>query len=202
MLAEDFSLRALCFFLILCLVGCSTTPKSDLPAQTAPEQLATTSPSSLSTWKAEGRIAASKGKKGGNASFVWQQNSNHYHIKLFGPFASGSTFIIGDNHQVVVRQANGKVSTAQTPEHLLQKIAGFYVPVTGLQHWMVGESSPFSKTQAQRFDKQGRLVFLKQDGWQIHFEEYHSDKDNLPKRLRLKNNELSVKLVIKSWKKN
>lgn len=199
---------------MLCLAGCSSSPKRShssptaetsvlrSPAQETAQQFpADKQTLALSHWKAEGRIAAAKRKKGGNASFVWQQADEGYHIKLFGPFGSGAMFIIGNDKQVEVRQANGKISTAATPEKLLQKLAGLYVPITGLQHWMIGQPSPLTKPAVQKFDEQGRLLFLQQEGWQIHYEGYHSMTRGLPSKIHLKNKELDVKVIIKSWKK-
>lgn len=154
----------------------------------------------LNNWRAQGKIAAVKGNEGGNARFSWQQRNSSFHIKLYGPFGSGAAFLSGTPNKVAMNEPNGNMSTAKTPEELMQKIAGWQVPLTGLRYWMRGVPTPNAPVIKQVFDNMGRLRFLSQEGWQIDYDEYWDDvMPNLPAKLNLSNRDLKVKVIIKSW---
>ena len=194
---------------MLTLAGCAQHPKQPI-TPTAPinakqseqrwqhhqQQL-----SALDHWQAEGRMAAAHGQKGGNASFVWVQRGDAYQIKLFGPFGSGAIYINGRPQYVELRESNGKTTQAQSPEMLLKKVAGWQVPLTGLQHWMRGMPMPQAQSSQQQLDSQGQLKHLTQQGWQIEYEEYQNNSmPALPSKLRLQNGDTKLKMIVTSWK--
>lgn len=155
----------------------------------------------LNHWQAEGRLAATRGTKGGNASFVWQQQGNNYRIKLFGPFGAGAVYIIGNERQVEVREANGKITSALSAEEILQKIAGWYVPLSGLRFWLRGIPTPHGQVTLEKLNQNGYLSHLLQQGWQIQYQSYAEESAfPLPNKLHLQNGEVTVKMVVKSWK--
>lgn len=204
-------------FFALLIQGCSTAPsKPTLP--NPPDNIpssATVIPmekeaawhqhqtrlQELDYWHAEGRIAVKQGKKGGNASFVWTQRGDHFDIKLFGPFGSGAVYISGNDHHVQLKEANGKIRTAKTPEELLQAVAGWQVPITGLQYWLRGMPIPGEKLKKHRLGEGGTLIYLQQEGWHIDYESYrHDNALPLPAKMQLANRKLKVKIINKSWK--
>lgn len=193
----------------LWLQGCSTTKPSTqlplpLPTQSQLEpawQIQQQRLQELDYWHAEGRLAVKQGKKGGNASFVWTQKGEHFDIKLFGPFGSGAVYITGNDTHVQLKEANGKIHTAKTPEALLQKVAGWQVPITGMRYWLRGMPVPHDKLKKHRLGEEGTLKSLQQDGWQVDYESYHHDNAlPMPGKVQLTNRKLKVKVIIKSWK--
>ncbi len=204
-------MRVILVLFLLCLAGCSAPPKKpDIIAApiVSPQQTESAwerhqkQLMGLQHWQAEGRLAVTRGSKGGNASFVWQQDGDFYQIKLFGPFGSGSVYITGGPRSVEIREADGKLTKAASPEQLLQKVSGLYVPVTGLVYWLRGLPTSGHPSTAQRLDNQGHLLSLQQEGWQIRYEGYSSQAGvPLPSKLNLKNNEVAVKMVVTSWKR-
>jgi outer membrane lipoprotein LolB len=206
--------------LALSLVGCSSqAPKK--PAD-VPNKTATSSPKAINAannqreslwkehqtkisqfthWQAKGRIAASKASKGGNAQFVWQQNGGRYQLKLFGPWGAGTVHITGDNHTVELKESNGKITRAQSPELLLQKVAGWQVPIAGLVYWLRGIPTPQNQPGVQRLTNNGYLSFLQQQGWRIEYENYQTaNAMPLPSKLKLQNGETKLKMIITDWK--
>jgi outer membrane lipoprotein LolB len=176
------------FGVILLLASCSVPPKTTpLSSVQKPTQ----------QWQAKGRLAAKQGSKGGNASFIWQQQGSSYVVRLFGPFGSGGVTIKSYPHFIELTEANGKVTRANTPENLMQKIAGWQVPLSGLQYWLKATPIPNIPSEKQ-LDQQGRLLFLAQQGWKIYYDRYHDDS-LLPSKLHLENNDVYLKMVITSW---
>jgi outer membrane lipoprotein LolB len=193
--------------LILFLHGCGTPPVKK-PSVVVPQATTTAQwknhqekMMALNQWQAEGRLAVTQGKKGANASFVWQQTGDHFDVKLFGPFGSGAVYISGNPQWVTLKETNGKIHSAKSPEQLLQSVAGWQVPLTGLHYWMRGIPSPKGQTTQHQIGDHGFLQSLQQDGWQIDYDGYLVDNATvLPSKLNLQNKKLKVKMVIKNWK--
>lgn len=153
----------------------------------------------LTKWHAKGRLAVKNGDKGGNASFVWQQVGDRYQVQMHGPFGSGAVVITGGPHHVIAKESNGKTHRASTPEALMQQLAGWQVPLTGLQCWIRGVPIPDVKVSLQKMNAQGLLENLVQDGWNIHISEYTQDRMPLPKKMQLQHGKLKIKLIVTSW---
>lgn len=203
-------MRILPLVLLLALAGCSSTQKkSEVPAPApkagAQEKTWRSRQAQLAAapnWQAEGRMAATRGEKGGNASFVWQQRGEGYKIKLYGPFGSGAVHITGNSKYAEVQESSGKITKAKSPEALLHKIAGWQVPIEGLRYWLRGMPSPDNKNFIQKMDAQGQLTYLQQDGWQVRYEDYTAQGSlPLPSKLHLQNNDVRVKMIINNWKR-
>ena len=155
----------------------------------------------ISDWKATGRLVASKGKEGANASFTWTQKGEYYNIKLFGPFGAGSAHLTGNAKQVVFDDADGKRTITKDPETLIQRKMGLSIPLKGLKYWIKGVPSPFAKIDFLEVNKSSELKRLKQNGWVIQYTRYdHNTWQSLPKKIMLTNRDLKVKLVIQQWK--
>lgn len=151
-------------------------------------------------WQAEGKLAVAQRKKGGNASFVWQQQGEFYQIKIFGPFGAKSAYIIGGPNHVELKEANGNVSTAKSPEALLYKVVGWQVPISGLRYWLRGIPVPNTRSGKQ-FNEQGLLATLKQQGWHIEYQDYsHNNFAPLPSKVVLSSDHVKVKMIVNNWK--
>ncbi|MGE4349015.1 MAG: lipoprotein insertase outer membrane protein LolB [Candidatus Berkiella sp.] len=196
---------------VLVLSGCaskSTKPPA-LPSEKSAQKM---SPEKLweahlrylqkmQNWQMEGRIAATQGQEGGNASFVWRQMGESYQIKFFGPFGAGSVSVNGSPKQVSLKEADGKVHHAQTTEELMKKVAGWHVPLTGIRYWMLGIPTPKTKVQEQHINPQGHLNQLQQLNWVIDFSNYQSHHSvPIPSKLHMESGPLKVKIIVKSWK--
>lgn len=185
--------------LFLFLVGCSSSFKHTLPtAQPAAPAVTAqeTVPSSADRWSAKGRLAVMHGKKGGNASFIWQQLQDRYQLRMHGPFGAGSVLITGTPHEVFAQEANGKKHQAGSPEQLMQRLVGWHLPLSGLRYWIRGMPIPGVAVSAKRSNREGFLTHLVQSGWTIHYSEY---KDALPKKIELHHPKLKIKLIITAW---
>lgn len=207
---KDFPLRILIALFLLLVAGCAQTPKKPIaspPAQNASQieqswQRHQQQLTRIDHWHATGRLAVSQGQKGNNASFVWEQKGDSYQITLFGPFGAGAVTILGSPHYVEIQERNGKTTRAQSPELLLQKIAGWQVPLTGLRYWLRGLPAPSTgSTPAHQLDNRGFLSHLEQQGWHVDYENYLVDNvPPLPRKLQLQNKDLKIKMIVTSWK--
>lgn len=202
--------------LILALLsGCANTPTSKSTStefsnkphlaerNRSPEELWQTRLKFLETlhqWQMDGRIGVVNGKEGGQATFVWKQKGDYYHIRFFGPFGAGALSIEGNAHQVSLQEANGKIHYAKTPEELMARVAGWHVPLSEIRYWILGISDPKKHVHVKRFTPSGLLSQLNQSGWVIEFDHYKtSSSTSMPGKLNMINGDLKVKLMIKAW---
>lgn len=195
----------------LFLVGCAKMPTKVTPPPfetKAPQNATEKSPqeqkhsevAQLKTWQAKGRMAIQHKDKGTNVSYVWQQYPHNYQIRLFGPFGSGSVYITGYPNYVELKESNGKITRASTPEGLLSKATGLNLPITGLNHWLRGLPVPKQPIQSQRVDNRGTLQHLAQQGWFIRYDNYNFEQSTpLPSKMQLQNKDVKVKLVVTEW---
>ncbi|MGE3318054.1 MAG: lipoprotein insertase outer membrane protein LolB [Candidatus Berkiella sp.] len=194
------------FITAILLAGCTSTSEKN-------QQIAASTPQleqrwkvnekqldGVNHWQAEGKLSVAQRKKGGSASFVWQQQGEFYQIKIFGPFGAKSAYIIGGPNHVELKEANGNVSTAKSPEALLYKVVGWQVPISGLRYWLRGIPVPNTRNGKQ-FNEQGLLATLKQQGWNIEYQEYnHNTFAPLPSKVVLFSDQVKVKMIVNNWK--
>ena len=91
--------------------------------------------------------------------------------------------------------------TAKTPEALLQKAVGWYLPITPLRYWYKGMPAPRSFGDYKvTYDQYGHLIALMQSGWQVTFGAYKQIGNvDLPQLLKIKRSGLSIKIITRHW---
>lgn len=189
------------WILLICLLISSCTavsPPSTSPAnvswQTRTKQL-----QQLSRWKLNGKIAVQTAQDSGSATIDWSQNSRQYFISLLGPLGAGGLKLTGQPGSVTMQTADGKVSSASSPEQLLINQWGWDLPVSNLTYWVRGIPAPGSQASTQ-FDEYHRLSRLSQQGWHIQYLSYtKANGIELPQRMSLESPSLKAKMMIYNW---
>ncbi len=158
----------------------------------------------VNEWSSEGRIAVSRKHEGESASFTWQQFSDQFFLKLFGPFGAGAMeldgTLTGPNKRVTLRQGN-QISYASTAEDLLYQQVKWRVPLSGLTYWVKGVPVPNHPVDFLILNTDGTIREVNQLGWRITYTKYDFFEDYyLPTKIHLISNELEVKLAIRNWK--
>ena len=176
---------------IVLLGGCALTPT--VPAPAARPAQVESAPFALN-----GRIAVKYNGSRQSAGLRWMHTAQSDEILLLAPLgqtaarvyrsAQSATLDDGDKHYV-----------ADDIETLMQQALGWYLPVRGLHHWVLGLAATDSTAQIER-NAHGQLAALRQDGWEIHYQRYSGDRpDSLPTRLQLIREGLQVQLLIDEW---
>lgn len=154
----------------------------------------------LDDWKLTGRIAIRTEGEALNGNIQWQQHQDTFDIHIYGPFGKGSVKLMGDALRVVLANAQGDNFYAQDPEQLLYEQLGLKIPISNLFHWLLGRPLPGTLPENLSLDAQGRISQLEQDTWVITYRSYtRSGQYDLPKKIYIKNHQLSVRLVIDQW---
>lgn len=183
------------------LQACASTkapPQFD-SASTLRHQLHLQQLAHLQQFTLKGRIGVQTANKGFSGGVLWQHAATHDSIALYSPLGSQVASISKDSQRVTLEDANGNSISADSAESLTQAALGWQLPLTGLADWSVGRPSQ-SPVEISTWDEQGRLITLKQDGWDIEYEHY-AEKDDymLPHKILLKSEKVNLKLLVEQW---
>ncbi len=152
----------------------------------------------VTSWNIQGAFSVQFAKQSIMASYVWQQSGKKYNLKIAAPLNFATLVIKGQPGKVVMEKGT-KNYTAKTPEALMQKQMGWFLPVSNLYYWIRGFPAPGKHKIT--YDQYGHVRTLQQQGWMVRFENYQTVRGvDLPKIMQLQNAKLKVKLVIKTWR--
>ena len=187
----------------LSLAACAVAPRMPdvLPWPQRAAQL-----SALKDWELRGRVAMqTDDNRGGQAALHWQYRGERHVIVLLGPLGGGLLRLQQDRDGAYLQDAERREYRAASAEELLFSVAGWRMPLSGLEYWIRGLPAP-SEITHQEWDEYGRLARLQQLGWEVHFLEYMpSEGYELPRRLDLILPEIDrqaraeARIVVEEW---
>ncbi len=154
-------------------------------------------------WRMNGSFSIQQeGHHAEMASFIWWQSDRSYRISMLSALDLYRVDIYRMNGVVKLWKNGTLVLTAKSPEDLLEEAVGWSLPISDLRYWMTGMPSPQKHgTLYVRYDQDGHLSDLKQDGWTLHFDSYKRQLNapDFPKRITLTRPGITVKIVVKDW---
>ncbi len=150
----------------------------------------------LDHWLLQARVAS--GRIGWSGNMRWRQDADEFDIRVSGPLGTSGFMARGNHERVEIRTAKETIVT-DDPQSLLWEKAGWGMPLHQLRYWAVGVPYPDSPAIVQ-FDAQGRLLKLKQDGWELEYTEYGQyQRYELPRRFTLDNGDMYFRVVVDDW---
>src|SRR5574340_47173 len=173
------------------LRGCALLPSAPAPAMrpAQPES----APFSLN-----GRIAVKYNGARHSAGLRWVHTAQSDEILLLAPLGQTAARVYSDAQNATLDDGD-KHYQAGNAETLMQQVLGWYLPLGGLHHWVLGLAETDSPAQIER-NRNGQIAVLRQDGWEVHYQRYPDSKpDSLPMRLQLDHEGLQVQLLIDEW---
>ena len=189
------------FLLLLLLAGCATimSPTSQPPITSSINQKHLDTLINIKAFALKGRLGAVTQKQGFSGGIDWQHQAITDNIDVFSPVGGKVANITKNPSGVTLTSQNGHSISAQDAESLTETTLGFRLPLSGLSDWAVGRPTA-SKIEASSWDEQGKLLTLKQDGWDISYENYADiDGISLPKKILLKSEKVNLKLLVETW---
>jgi len=148
-------------------------------------------------FKLQGRLAE-RGLTGTRADLSWDQQGEHFEVRLSGPLGVGALLLSGTPDAMTIRTKDGFTQTRDASEFMRHQL-GWSLPVSQLRYWVLGLPAP-GETPTLVIDDQGRAANLREDGWQIDYAEYQtSDSLELPRKIDLADGTHSFRLVIDQW---
>ena len=195
--------QSLVFILALILAACATqpipsqTPSTPTNASTYQQHLATLA--NINAFSLKGRLGVVTQKQGFSGGIEWQHQVVNDNIDVYSPVGGKIANIAKTTEGVTLTDQKGHSIKAQNAESLTEMTLGFRLPLTGLNDWAVGRPTA-SKISASSWDEQGRLLTLKQDGWDISYENYANNNGvDLPSKIVLKSQQVNLKLLVEKW---
>jgi outer membrane lipoprotein LolB len=176
------------------LGGCAALPPAPSPAA-RPAQ------SELASFALNGRIAVKYNGSNHSAGLRWTHTVQSDEILLLAPLGQTAARIYSDSRHTTLDDGD-KHYENESAEALMQEVLGWYLPLSGLHHWVLGLPGEDSQAQIER-DGNGQIAVLRQDGWEVRYLRYDgAGPDSMPKRMQLRNEDLQLQLLIDEWEWN
>jgi len=175
------------------LSGCALLPSTPAPAPAVrPAQ-----PESAS-FALNGRISISHQGTRNSAGLRWTHTAQSDEILLLAPLGQTAARVYRDAQNATLDDGDRHYQAGDA-ETLMQQVLGWYLPLSGLHHWVLGLAETGSPAQIER-DGNGQITVLHQDGWEIRYLRYTAARqDSLPARLQLSRDGLQMQLLIDEW---
>ncbi len=147
----------------------------------------------------QGRIGVQAEGKGFSGGLHWQHDSANDNIELYSPLGGQIASIKKTVDKVTLVDAKGNSISAADAETLTQTALGWQLPLSGLADWSLGQ--PTNGTiDAITWDEFGHLNTLKQDGWNIEYQNYSEQNGHfLPSKILLRSEKVNLKLLVEKW---
>jgi outer membrane lipoprotein LolB len=147
----------------------------------------------------QGRIGVQAEGKGFSGSLHWQHDAANDNIELYSPLGGQVASIKKTADKVALVDAKGNRISATDAETLTQTALGWQLPLTGLADWSLGRPTN-SASDTITWDEFGHLSTLKQDGWNIEYQNYSEQNGHfLPGKILLRNEKIYLKLLVEKW---
>lgn len=184
-------MRWQCILLVGMLSGCALLPPATAPAM-RPAQ-----PESAS-FKLNGRISVSHQGDRHSAGLRWIHTAQSDEILLLAPLGQTAARIYRDARSATLEDGDKRYQAGNV-ETLMQQVLGWYLPLGGLHHWVLGLADTGSPAQIKR-NGNGQIALLRQSGWEIRYLKHSAAlQDGLPTRLQLSRDGLRMQLLIDEW---
>jgi outer membrane lipoprotein LolB len=184
---------------ILLLSACAVVPVND-PARLHLWQLRQAELQSLSVWRLDGRSAIKSQHGSGELVLNWSQDGERFDIRLMSFLGQQQARLQGIHGGMteLLRQDQPPVR-ANNEQAMMQEALGWSLPLAGLRYWVLGIGQPDMEPR-KALDALGRPIWLEWHGWHVDYQSYQTvDGRSLPRKLRLKHDDLVVRLVLDKW---
>jgi len=193
----------LLYQLILCmfslLVGCvSFAPRATVVNTIVIEPVADVA---SVNFELMGRVSAKNREHGFSGGVRWRHTNEDDEIHFLSPFGQIVAQIQRNQDVVLLTTSEQKIYRATDVENLTEQVLGWRLPLLGLQYWVRGVNSPTTKSEID-LDIDGRIIAIRQDGWEIVYSSYFPSQliqAPRPRALVLKRSDIKIKLVIDNW---
>jgi len=190
----------LCYAAALILSGCTSIPPSPTtPATQNINQQHIAKLAQIQHFALKGRLGVVTQKQGFSGGINWKHTQTSDNIEMFSPLGGKIADIAKTPTEVTLTTQDSQSIKAIDAESLTELTLGWRLPLTGLSDWALGKPSK-SKIDASTWDEQGHLTLLKQDGWDISYENYTDNNGfALPSKIVLKSEKVNLKLLVEKW---
>lgn len=170
------------------LTGCVAQPPLQTPADATAVGLAwgqrQQQLTAIGGFELSGRVAVKGG--GLSGALRWQQQAEHYRLRIAGPFGAGALAVEGTPAQATIKGKDIDLVTAE-PARVLAERTGWRLPLEALRWWVLGLPAPADDLSPQpsvALDANGRATQIQQAGWTLRYSDYReTTQPALPYRI-------------------
>ncbi len=156
----------------------------------------------IHSWELRGRLGIQTEHNGGSLDINWKQDNNDYVIRMIAPMGQGMYLISGDMQSARIKLPNGKTRIIENPDAMFESALGVKLPVAALRDWVRGIPASSLAVDFIKWDEQGLLHIVDQDGWHVEMSNNIGDTIALPYKIyinREDNPDLDIRLVLRQW---
>lgn len=147
----------------------------------------------------KGRLGVVTQKQGFSGGIDWQHTVDTDNVDVYSPVGGKVANISKKATEVTLTKQDGHNLTAKDTESLTETALGFKLPLLGLSDWALGRPTAGSIISST-WNESGQLLTLKQDGWDISYENYGDNAGLfLPNKIVLKSEKVNLKLIVEEW---
>ncbi len=168
------------FALAALLVACASLPEAGLPLPGG--------------FELSGRVAVRHAKDAASGRIFWRHSDDADELLITSALGQGIARISRERDRFRLVTGDNKEYRAADAESLTEQALGWRLPLAGLSDWVQARASPGRPAEMQGDVDNG--LELRQDGWQVAYEEFRGGK---PFRMRLKREDLEIVLVVDQW---
>jgi len=199
--------RIILIAMLLLISSCSVLPKKSSAPQpnSSVNEKHLASLANIKSFSLKGRLGVVTNPRGFSGGIEWQHQTmkdsqtNTDNMDIFSPVGGKAANIIKNQSGVTLTTQDGHSIKTQDAESLTEATLGWRLPLNGLSDWVLGKPTS-SKVDASTWDENGRLTTLKQDGWDISYDNYVDNHGLfLPKKVLLKSDKVNLKLIVDQW---
>jgi len=141
-----------------------------------------------------GRVAVRHGKDAASGKIFWRHSDDSDELLITSALGQGIARIsrVRDRFRLVT--GDNREYRAADAESLTEQALGWRLPLDGLSDWVQSRASPGRPAEIR--GEQDNGLEIRQDGWQVAYEEFRGGK---PFRMRLKREDLEIVFVVDQW---
>ena len=152
----------------------------------------------VDAWEISGRLRIDTPERSNLVRFDWMQRGEQLVLTVSGRLGAGATRIDGDASRLRI-ESRGEIEELFDPERQLSERLGWWLPVTSVEHWLLGRPDPDFPATTERGGA-GTLASISQRAWQIRYDEYQIIGGLLlPRRVVLTDEPLRLELLVSDW---
>ncbi|HMH63657.1 MAG TPA: lipoprotein insertase outer membrane protein LolB [Bradyrhizobium sp.] len=141
-----------------------------------------------------GRVAVRHGKDAASGRIFWRHSDDSDDLLITSPIGQGIARISRERDRFRLVTGDNKEYRAADAESLTEQALGWRLPLDGLSDWVQARASPGRPAEIR--GEQDNGLQIRQDGWQVAYEEFRGEK---PFRMRLKREDIEIVLVVDQW---
>lgn len=155
----------------------------------------------IAYWQINARFSLVTDDEAWSGKLDWRQQSNlEYLIHFSDPAGQGAMQLLGNEHWVELRLANGDFYRAKDADELLKKETDWELPISSLWHWVRALPDPKMSLSGSELDSRDLPVKIKQNGWIVNYHSYHQvDQRSFPRKMIVEKDGFKLKLIIMNW---